>query len=100
MRLNSSILVAGLVAIGGISAQQVCNGNAAFCDRKWSNVSLIGDHDSAFVGVLPTDNQGLSVEDQLASGVRFLQGQLHEFLGMNFFFFGTTPRFCRQFQML
>lgn len=81
MRLSSSLLVAGLVATG-VRAQTACNGNAALCDRKYSNVSQIGDHDSAFVGTFVTDNQGLSVTDQLDSGIRFLQGQLHLFLGM------------------
>lgn len=31
--------------------------------------------DSPFVGELPTDNQALSVHDQLEAGIRFLQAQ-------------------------
>lgn len=54
-----------------------CNGNTALCSRKYSNVTQIGTHDSAFVGVLPTDNQLLSVTDQLNAGIRFLQAQTH-----------------------
>ncbi|KAK3169703.1 hypothetical protein OEA41_009087 [Lepraria neglecta] len=32
----------------------------------------IASHDSAFVGILPMDNQNLEVSAQLDSGVRFL----------------------------
>lgn len=73
------LLVAGLMAVAssGVGAQTACNGDAAFCNRKFSNVSLIGDHDSAFVGILLTDNQYLNVSSQLNSGIRFLQGQVH-----------------------
>jgi hypothetical protein len=59
-------------------AQQVCNGQAAYCDRIWSNITQVGSHDSAFVGQLPTQNQYISVTDQLNMGVRFLQGQTHK----------------------
>lgn len=55
-----------------------CNGNTALCSRQYSNVTQIGAHDSAFVGILPTDNQVKSVADQLDAGVRFLQAQTHE----------------------
>jgi len=65
-----SFLFAGLVA-------SQCNGNTALCSRKYSNVTQIGTHDSAFVGNLPTDNQHLSVTDQLDKGIRFLQAQTH-----------------------
>ncbi|MCJ1338113.1 hypothetical protein MMC09_003398 [Bachmanniomyces sp. S44760] len=61
-----------------IVAQQLCNGNAAYCDRIYSNVSEIGAHDSAFVGALPQDNQDVSVTAQLNAGIRFLQGQTHK----------------------
>lgn len=37
----------------------------------------IGAHDSTFVGILPTDNQFLSVTEQLNGGVRSLQAQSH-----------------------
>ncbi len=61
----------------GSAASQLCNGNAALCGRKYSNVTFIGTHDSAFVGYLPTQNQGVSVADQLTDGIRFLQAQSH-----------------------
>lgn len=65
----------GSVSAGG------CNGNAALCSRSYSNVSLVGTHNSAFVGILPTENQVQSVADQLGSGVRFLQAQTHQLDG-------------------
>ncbi|KUJ11915.1 PLC-like phosphodiesterase [Mollisia scopiformis] len=64
------------LVFAGLAAAQ-CNGNTALCGRQYSNVSFIGTHDSAFVGVLPTDNQLLSVTDQLNAGIRFLQAQTH-----------------------
>jgi hypothetical protein len=63
-----------------------CNGSPELCGRKYSNVTFIGTHDSAFVGILPTQNQNKDISDQLAAGIRFLQGQTHMFMG--------TPTFC------
>ena len=60
-----------------IYAQTACNGNAALCDRQYSNVTQIGTHDSALVGALPQDNQDESVTAQLNAGIRFLQAQSH-----------------------
>ncbi|KAH7356478.1 PLC-like phosphodiesterase [Rhexocercosporidium sp. MPI-PUGE-AT-0058] len=54
-----------------------CNGHSELCSRKYSNVTQIGAHDSAFVGILPTDNQFLSVTSQLDGGIRYLQAQSH-----------------------
>lgn len=73
-------------------AAAACNGNIKLCDRLYSNITVIGTHDrydlspdlpdyeklilcSAFVGELPTDNQALSVPQQLDAGIRFLQAQ-------------------------
>lgn len=56
---------------------QACNGFSALCSRKYSDVTFVGAHDSAFVGVLPFDNQFEDVADQLAQGVRFIQAQSH-----------------------
>jgi hypothetical protein len=38
---------------------------------------MLGSHDSAFVGDLPTENQYDSISQQLGLGVRFLQAQTH-----------------------
>lgn len=61
-----------------------CNQQLSFCDRKYSNVTFVGTHDSPFVGPLPTQNQDKSVTDQLNAGVRFLQAQTHNFLNTPF----------------
>ncbi|KAI9641864.1 hypothetical protein NHQ30_009731 [Ciborinia camelliae] len=63
-----------------VTVAQICNGYAELCDRKWSNISQIGTHDSAFVGDLLTENQEIDVTAQLNAGVRFLQAQTHYFL--------------------
>lgn len=57
-----------------------CNGSSAICSRKYSNVSLIGTHDSAHVGSIHDwrINQERSVTFQLDAGIRFLQAQTHE----------------------
>ena len=59
-------------------AQTLCNGHAELCSRKYSNITNIGAHDSAFVGLLPQDNQDVSVTAQLDAGIRFLQVQSHK----------------------
>ena len=58
------------------AAPTTCNGFSQYCAIPYSNLTQIGAHDSPFVGALPTQNQHLSVADQLAKGVRFLQGQV------------------------
>ncbi|KAB8295172.1 hypothetical protein EYC80_007101 [Monilinia laxa] len=65
-----------------VTVAQVCNGYSELCGRKWSNISQIGTHDSAFVGDLPTDNQDIDVTAQLNAGVRFLQAQTHYSFGV------------------
>ncbi|CAK4028156.1 PLC-like phosphodiesterase [Lecanosticta acicola] len=85
MYLSSAVLVSfGLVSFTTAATAperrvQVCNGHAEFCDRKYSNVSLIGTHDSAFVGSIldPRINQEKTVTQQLDAGIRFLQAQTH-----------------------
>lgn len=72
-------LFATLATLARYSAAQTqaCNGHAELCDRKYSNITFIGSHDSAFVGTSVADNQNTSVADQLGQGVRFLQAQTH-----------------------
>ncbi|KFY06675.1 hypothetical protein V492_07840 [Pseudogymnoascus sp. VKM F-4246] len=78
-----SLLVLASLASSALAAAVAagCNGDARLCGRKYSNVTQIGAHNSAFVGELPTQNQGLEVEGQLDMGIRFLQAQTHNFLG-------------------
>ena len=54
-----------------------CNGHPKLCDRKYSNITQIATHDSAFFGILPTDDQDVDVGAQLDAGIRFLQAQTH-----------------------
>ncbi|KAI1308288.1 PLC-like phosphodiesterase [Xylaria venustula] len=54
-----------------------CNGNAAYCDKLYSEVTFLGSHNSGFVGYGPSDNQLTSVTDQLNEGIRFLTTQTH-----------------------
>lgn len=60
------------------STAGTCNGQAAYCTRRYSNITQIGAHDSPFVGPLPQQNQNLPVTKQLDFGIRFLQGQTHK----------------------
>lgn len=57
---------------------QPCNNYVELCDRKYSNITMVGCHNSPFVrpGNLAS-NQALDVTQQLNDGVRFLQGQMH-----------------------
>lgn len=74
----ASYLVPSILFLAPSLAQNLCNGYAELCGRLYSNVTTIGTHDSAFVGELPQDNQGVSVTAQLDAGVRFLQAQSHQ----------------------
>ncbi|MCJ1285325.1 hypothetical protein MMC26_004665 [Xylographa opegraphella] len=73
----ATIILALITGISHIAAQTACNGSPVLCKRIFSNVSQIGFHDSTFVGVIPQDNQDLSVIARLDAGIRFLQAQCH-----------------------
>ncbi|KAL1891422.1 hypothetical protein Sste5346_007685 [Sporothrix stenoceras] len=82
--LNKLLIGATALAVGVSAApsqpdrrDQSCNGSPSLCSRRYSDVTYVGSHDSAFVGLLPTDNQFTSVASQLSQGVRFLQAQSH-----------------------
>ncbi|KAM0254038.1 hypothetical protein ACHAP5_000024 [Fusarium lateritium] len=55
-----------------------CNGHDELCRRRYSDITFIGTHNSAFVGKLPVHNQYISVTKQLDLGVRFLQAQTQD----------------------
>ncbi|KAH7262126.1 PLC-like phosphodiesterase [Fusarium tricinctum] len=55
-----------------------CNGHDELCKRKYSDITFIGTHNSAFVGKLPVHNQYISVTEQLDLGVRLLQAQTQD----------------------
>lgn len=58
---------------------QPCNGWPEFCNRKYSNITMIGAHNSPFAikGNIAS-NQALGVTTQLNDGIRFLQFQVHK----------------------
>lgn len=56
----------------------ICNGHPEYCDRRYSELSFVGAHNSPFVGPLLQHNQDISVTEQLDFGIRFLQGQTHK----------------------
>ncbi|KAL2872151.1 PLC-like phosphodiesterase [Aspergillus lucknowensis] len=57
---------------------QPCNGYTEFCNRKYSNITMVAAHNSPFVmkGNVAA-NQALDVLYQLDDGVRMLQFQTH-----------------------
>ncbi|PYH89901.1 PLC-like phosphodiesterase [Aspergillus ellipticus CBS 707.79] len=73
-------LAAGLASVLPATAQSTCNGQSAYCDRSYSNVTQVGAHDSPFVGPLLQQNQNINLTQQLDLGIRFLQGQTHKSL--------------------
>ncbi|KAI2463322.1 PLC-like phosphodiesterase [Annulohypoxylon bovei var. microspora] len=75
--MRSSIAISTLALVAGSLAAN-CNGYAELCDRRYSNITYAGAHNSPFVGIGPSDNQFTSPTDQLNQGIRFLQGQTQE----------------------
>ncbi|KIH90453.1 hypothetical protein SPBR_01043 [Sporothrix brasiliensis 5110] len=73
--LNQLLVAAAVLAVAVLAApsqsdrrDQSCNGSPSLCSRRYSDVTYVGSHDSAFVGLLPTDNQFTSVASQLGQG--------------------------------
>ncbi|BGP15184.1 hypothetical protein JCM10213_008675 [Rhodosporidiobolus nylandii] len=78
LRRLATALVAGAAILTPSLAQTTCNGYAEFCDRKYSNVSIIGAHNSYGVAAGSiAANQNYTVETQLDDGIRMLQVQGH-----------------------
>lgn len=81
----ASIVLSGLVVLpsNGMSIKRAtkCNGYQGLCNRKYSNVTYIGAHDSYAVGNQFSDlgaNQLTNVSSQLSDGIRLLQIQGHK----------------------
>ncbi|KAK6217529.1 tat pathway signal sequence [Colletotrichum tabaci] len=73
----------------GPTNTQPCNNYVEFCDRKYSNITEVGCHNSPFVRPgNSASNQALDVTTQLNDGVRFLQAQIQWPTN------GTKPHFC------
>lgn len=63
-----AVLALSLLAATSTLAADVCNGDASFCDRKYSNVTYIGTHGSYAVGANNiAANQNKDVTAQLVS---------------------------------
>ncbi|GAA5869989.1 hypothetical protein JCM8547_001434 [Rhodosporidiobolus lusitaniae] len=78
LRSLATAVVAGAALLTLASTQSTCNGYAEFCDRKYSNVSIIGAHNSyGVVAGSIAANQNYTVETQLNNGIRMLQVQGH-----------------------
>lgn len=60
------------------TALAACNGHDALCSRRYSNITYMGTHNSAFDGIGPFHNQFVSVTKQLDLGVRFLQARTQD----------------------
>lgn len=75
MRWWEALGAALQLSLAGEGVGRRCNGHAALCHRRYSNISWIGAHNSAFVGQSAFNNQGATVRQQLEKGVRFLQAQ-------------------------
>ena len=66
-----------------------CNGYVDFCSRRYSNVTVVGCHNSPFVRPgNSASNQDVGVAQQLDDGVRFLQAQIQWPTN------GSVPHFC------
>ncbi|KAK1593152.1 tat pathway signal sequence [Colletotrichum navitas] len=73
----------------GPTNTQPCNNYVEFCERKYSNITEVGCHNSPFVRPgNSASNQALDVTTQLNDGIRFLQAQIQWPTN------GTVPHFC------
>jgi len=74
----SSLLLLALSSAGPAAAATVCNGYAEYCDRLYSNVTVVGAHNSYTASNTNlAANQDYGVVQQLTDGVRLLQNQVH-----------------------
>ncbi|KAL8290107.1 hypothetical protein RQP46_003046 [Phenoliferia psychrophenolica] len=73
------LAVSTLLALASsAAAATACNGHEEYCSRTYSNVSIIGAHDSYAVGSGNiAANQNYTVTTQLNNGIRMLQVQGH-----------------------
>ncbi|KAG6009058.1 hypothetical protein E4U21_003390 [Claviceps maximensis] len=78
--VRPGMLVTGPMDVATVFAS--CNGHDELCQKKYSEVTFIGSHNSAFVGPTFAHNQYVSVTKQLDLGVRFLQAQTHNKAGV------------------
>ncbi|KIO29327.1 hypothetical protein M407DRAFT_21547, partial [Tulasnella calospora MUT 4182] len=73
-----SLLATSLLYAAAASAATVCNGDASLCTKKFSDVSVVGAHNSYTASNTNlAANQDYGVTQQLTDGVRMLQNQVH-----------------------
>lgn len=71
-------LIPGLLALAaGVIASDPCNGFVEYCDRKYSDITFLGAHDSEFVGKLPQHDQHDYPETDMDRGFRYFTTQVH-----------------------
>ncbi|KAF8881667.1 PLC-like phosphodiesterase [Gymnopilus junonius] len=71
------------IALSSAIPATVCNGHAELCGRSYSNVTVVGAHDSFAFSSDPfalARDQEVDIPSQLNLGVRLLQAQSHVFL--------------------
>ncbi|GAA6016099.1 hypothetical protein JCM10207_004443 [Rhodosporidiobolus poonsookiae] len=78
LRSLATAAVAATALLTSATAQTTCNGYSEYCSRKYSEVSIIGAHNSYGVqkGSIAA-NQNYTVSTQLDNGIRMLQVQGH-----------------------
>lgn len=81
-RSSSSMTMTGSASASASAsssaAPATCNGHAAFCSRRYSDVTVVGAHNSPFVRPHNVAaNQARPVLTQLDDGIRLLQLQTH-----------------------
>jgi hypothetical protein len=77
--LSTSIIGSAAVPLAKRQAT-VCNGQAAFCNRSYSNITYMGAHDSFAFSEDPfalAADQHVNLTSQLNLGARLLQAQAH-----------------------
>ncbi|KAI5477347.1 phospholipase C [Pseudohyphozyma bogoriensis] len=76
---HSALVALSLLSLSStVSAQTKCNGYEEFCSRSYSNVSVVGAHNSYSVSAGSiAANQNYTVTTQLNDGIRMLQVQGH-----------------------
>lgn len=86
---SANISTTATVAVPVPTNTRPCNNYPEFCERKYSNITVVGCHNSPFVRAgSAAANQQLGVADQLNDGVRFLQAQIQWPAN------GSVPHFC------
>lgn len=72
------MLATSVLYAAAASAATVCNGDASLCTKKFSDVSVVGTHNSYTASNTNlAANQDYGVTQQLTDGVRLLQNQVH-----------------------